>query len=89
MDEKSLPITPEASFKWETWSLMGMIPLSSILSFDLIPGSNASLLIVERNTSVGNVPMCSASQTAFSTFSDQLLKSANLRKIQFHSHFES
>ena len=37
MDEKSLPITPEASFKWETWSLMGMIPLSSILSFDLIP----------------------------------------------------
>jgi len=27
------------------------------------------LLIVERNTSVGNVPMCSASQTAFSTFS--------------------
>jgi len=26
--------------------------------------------------------MCSASQTAFSTFSDQLLKSANLRKIQ-------
>jgi len=40
------------------------------------------LLIVERNTSVGNVPMCSASQTAFSTFSDQLLESANLRKIQ-------
>jgi len=30
MDEKSLPITPESSFKWETWSLMGMIPLSSI-----------------------------------------------------------
>jgi len=27
------------------------------------------------------VPMCSASQTAFSTFSDQLLESANLRKI--------
>jgi hypothetical protein len=26
--------------------------------------------------------MCSASQTAFSTFSDQLLESANLRKIQ-------
>jgi len=45
-------------------------------------GSYASLLIVERNTSVGNVPMCSASQTAFSTFSDQLLESANLRKIQ-------
>ncbi len=46
-------------------------------------GSYASLLRVERNTSVGNVPMCSASQTAFSTFSDQLLKSANLRKIHF------
>jgi len=45
-------------------------------------GSYASLLIVERNTSVGNVPMCSASQTAFSTFSDQLLESANSRKIQ-------
>ena len=30
MDEKSLPITPKASFKWETWCLMGMIPLSSI-----------------------------------------------------------
>src|SRR5258708_7653557 len=44
--------------------------------------SYAPLLIVERNTSVGNVPMCSASQTAFSTFSDQLLESANLRKIQ-------
>jgi hypothetical protein len=27
--------------------------------------------------------MCSASQTAFSIFSDQLLASANLRKIQF------
>src|SRR6266516_6151593 len=50
---------------------------------DSYPGSYASLLIVERNTSVGNVPMCSASQTAFSTFSDQLLESANLRKIHF------
>lgn len=46
-------------------------------------GSYATLLIVERNTSVGNVPMCSASQTAFSTFSDQLLESAKLRKIHF------
>ena len=46
MDEKSLPITPEASFKWETWSLMGMIPLSSILSFDLIPGSRTGLVVV-------------------------------------------
>jgi hypothetical protein len=29
--------------------------------------------------------MCSASQTAFSTFSDQLLESANLRKIQVNA----
>lgn len=42
--------------------------------------SYASLLIMERNTSVGNVPMCSASQTAFLTFSDPLLESARLRK---------
>ena len=40
------------------------------------------MLIVERNTSVGNEPMYSASQTAFSTISDPLLESANLRKIQ-------
>jgi len=33
---------------------------------------------MERNTSVGNKPFCSASQAAFSTFSDQLLESANL-----------
>jgi hypothetical protein len=38
---------------------------------------------MERNTSVGNVPMCSASQTAFSTFSDPLLESARLRKSHF------
>ena len=44
--------------------------------------SYASLLIVERNTSVGSMPMCSASQTDFSTFSDPLLESANLRKFQ-------
>jgi hypothetical protein len=36
---------------------------------------------MERNTSVGSVPMCSASQTDFSTFSDPLLESANLRKF--------
>src|SRR5258708_1998253 len=43
--------------------------------------SYAGLLIVKRNASVGNVPMCSASQTAFSAVSDPLLESANLRKI--------
>jgi hypothetical protein len=44
--------------------------------------SYASLLILERNTSIGPVPTCPESQTTFSIFSDQLLESANLRKIQ-------
>lgn len=48
---------------------------------DLIPGgSYASLLIVGKSTSIGNMPMCFTDQTAFSTFSDWLLESANLRK---------
>jgi hypothetical protein len=47
--------------------------------------SYARLLIVKRNTSIGNVPMCSASQTAFSTVSDPLLESANVRKIHLLS----
>jgi hypothetical protein len=37
---------------------------------------------MERNTSVGSMPMRSASQTDFSTFSDPLLESANLRKFR-------
>jgi hypothetical protein len=32
-----------------------------------------------KNHSVGNVPFCSTSHTAFSTFSGQVLESANLR----------
>jgi hypothetical protein len=36
---------------------------------------------MERNTSIGNVLMRTLSQTAFLTFSDPLLESANLRKI--------
>jgi hypothetical protein len=43
----------------------------------------ASLLIIEKNTSFGSIPMCSASQTNISTFCDLLLESANLRKFQF------
>ncbi len=45
-------------------------------------GTYASLLRVGKNTSIGNTPMWAASHRAFSTFSDPLLQSANLRKIQ-------
>jgi hypothetical protein len=55
--------------------------MNLLLLFDTYLESYASLQIVGKNTSVGNVPMCSTSQTVFSTFTDRLLGSANLRKI--------
>ena len=52
------------------------------MSVDTYIEAYASLLIVKKNTFIGNVLMCSASQTALSTVSDPLLESANLRKLR-------
>jgi hypothetical protein len=46
-------------------------------------GSYAALLMLARNSPVGDVPVCLASRTAFSIVSAPWLESANLRKIQF------
>jgi hypothetical protein len=57
-------------------------PSNTIVPFARKFEAYASLLIVKRNASIGNMPICSASQTAFSTVSDPLLESANLHKLQ-------